>query len=294
MTTALSTQTTPAAGFGLLLVPATLAEAHEFAGMLAKSDLVPKSYQNKPGDIMIAGAMGARLGLDVFTALAGIAVVNGRPTLYGDAMLAVCQSRPDFEDIAEMVKGQGDSLEATCTVKRKGRSPYVATFTAADAKRANLWGKQGPWTAMPQRMCQMRARSFALRGAFADALAGFHAREEIEDDMMDVTATATVRVPEAAPAKVREVEPMNENARSQEDLEDDAARAKAGQAPVTPQVIDTLARSIASEFKAVGINGIKEINAKFGVAKLSEIPAEKLEEVFGELRTLERILNENT
>lgn len=205
MSNALTTNTTTASGFGLLLSPATLKEANEFAAMLAKSDLVPKAFANKPGDILIAGAMGARLGLDIFSALSGIAVVNGKPTLYGDAMLAVCQVRPDFEDIAETVKGQGDNLEASCTVKRKGRSPYTATFSAADAKRASLWGKQGPWSAMPQRMCQMRARAFALRGAFADALAGFHAREEI-DDAIDVTSTATVRVPEPTAGVVREVQ----------------------------------------------------------------------------------------
>lgn len=308
---ALSTTTSPTAGFGLLLSPATLKEAHEFAGMLAKSDLVPKGYAGKPGDILIAGAMGARLGLDVFSALAGIAVVNGRPTLYGDAMLAVCQARPDFEDLAEQVKGQGDALEAVCTVKRKGRSPYCATFSAADAKRAGLWGKTGPWSSMPQRMCQMRARAFALRGAFADALAGFHAREEIEDDLVDVTASASVRVPEAAPAKVRDVEPARDNCRSQgttsqagymtaEDrAEDEAERQAQAQAnaeppPVNHQTIDAMARRLASEFKGPAIGGIKEINAKFGVAKLSEIPAEKLGAVHDELRALERDLNEGT
>jgi hypothetical protein len=52
----------------------------------------------------------------------------------------------------------------------------------------------------------MRARAFALRGAFADALAGFHAREEMEGvEPLDVTSTATVHA-EPKPAKRRTVE----------------------------------------------------------------------------------------
>jgi len=50
-----------------------------------------------------------------------------------------------------------------------------------DAKRAGLWAKQGPWTAYPKRMMQMRARGFALRDAFPDVLKGMITAEEAQD-----------------------------------------------------------------------------------------------------------------
>jgi len=179
--------------------------ARPVAEFLSKSDLIPKGFQGAPNNILIAGAMGARLGLDLFSSLAGIAVVNGRATLWGDALLAVCQQHPQFEDYNQEVTGEGDAMQATVTVKRKGRSPVVETFSMADAKRAGLAGKQGPWSQYPKRMLALRARAFALRTAFADALAGFHAREEIEDEVVDVTASATVRA-EPKPARRRTVE----------------------------------------------------------------------------------------
>jgi hypothetical protein len=182
--------------------------AKPVADMLAKSELVPKAFQNKPNDILIAGAMGARLGLDLFSSLSGIAVVNGRATLWGDALLAVCMNHPGFEDCVEETIGKpyDDDFAAVCTVMRKGRAPKVSKFSVIEAKEANLWKKVGPWTNTPQRMLAMRARAFALRGAFADALAGFHAREEMEDaDPIDVTASATVRA-EPKPAKRRTLE----------------------------------------------------------------------------------------
>jgi hypothetical protein len=186
--------------------------AKPVADMLAKSELVPKGFQNKPNDILIAGAMGARLGLDLFSSLSGIAVVNGRATLWGDALLAVCMNHPGFEDCVEETTGKpyDDDFAAVCTVMRKGRAPKVCKFSVIEAKEANLWKKAGPWTSTPQRMLAMRARAFALRGAFADALAGFHAREEIDDEPVDVTASATVRQ-EPKPAKRRTVETSTES-----------------------------------------------------------------------------------
>lgn len=200
-TTALSVST-PAWTAGIY---GQLDAARPVAELLAKSELVPKGFQGKPMDILIAGAMGHRLGLDLFSALAGIAVVNGRPTLWGDAQLAVCQSRPDWGGMKIDETGAGESFAVVVTITRKGHSePYIGKFSMADAKRAGLAGKQGPWTQYPTRMCLLRARAFALRSAFADALAGFHAREEMDDEV-DVTSTATVRA-EPKPAKRRAIE----------------------------------------------------------------------------------------
>ncbi len=61
-----------------------------------------------------------------------------------------------------------------------------------DAKKAGLWGKAGPWSQYPKRMLQMRARSFALRDKFADALSGLIMAEEAQDytTISDVTPKA--------------------------------------------------------------------------------------------------------
>ena len=58
----------------------------------------------------------------------------------------------------------------------------------ADAKRAGLWGKSGPWTQYPDRMLLFRARGFALRDAFGDYLRGLRTVEE-QGDIIDVTPT---------------------------------------------------------------------------------------------------------
>lgn len=193
-------------------IAGALPEALAAGKVIIDSGFGPKDCKG-PASIVVAVAMGARLGLDPFTAIHGIAVVNGRPSLFGDALLAVCQNHPDWQDFEETWSGQkyNDDFTAHCTVMRKNRKPKTETFSVADAKKAGLWGKAGPWSAQPQRMMMMRARAFALRGAFGDALAGFHAREEMDDEPVDVTATATVRQ-EPRPARRRTIDTTSETA----------------------------------------------------------------------------------
>jgi hypothetical protein len=141
--------------------------------------MVPKTYQGKAADILVAVQMGAELGLKPIQALQNIAVINGKPSVYGDALLALVQAHSSFEDIKEWYDEKTNT--AFCTVKRKNQTEHTVSFSIEDAKKAGLWGKTGPWTQYPKRMMQMRARGFALRDKFADALGGLITVEEAQD-----------------------------------------------------------------------------------------------------------------
>lgn len=185
------------------LVPSSYEDAIRISKTLAASQLVPKDYQGKPENVFVAIAWGQELGLQPLQSLQNIAVINGRPAIWGDAALAICSERPDFEDIVETLTGEGEKRVATCTIKRRGRSPVVRTFSVADAKQAGLWSKSGPWQQYPERMLQLRARGFALRDAFPDAMRGFKTAEEVADiEEKDVTPQrpAVVMPKASAPA----------------------------------------------------------------------------------------------
>lgn len=162
---------------GFSLRPESLKEAMEFSKIISESSFVPKDFKGKPGDVLVAVQMGAELGLPPMQALQNIAVINGKPSIYGDAALAVVQVHPDCEYVEEFMDGD----KAVCKVKRKGHPEHVVEFKIEDAIKAGLWKKAGPWTQYPNRMLQMRARGFALRDKFADALKGLITREEAQD-----------------------------------------------------------------------------------------------------------------
>jgi hypothetical protein len=162
--------------------PTTITEAIQFSEMLASSQMVPKQYQGKPQDIMVCVQWGMELGLAPLQALQNIAVINGKPSVYGDAAMALVQASPLCEGVEEFIEGEGTTNPiAVCVAHRKGRKPVRSTFSVEDAKRAGLWGKQGPWQAYPKRMLAMRARGFALRDAFPDVLKGLITAEEAQD-----------------------------------------------------------------------------------------------------------------
>jgi hypothetical protein len=192
---------TLARGAGDALQPATtqamagfvrfdnIVEAIKFAEYIAKSDLVPQAYRNKPADIVIAMQMGMELGFSALQALQTIAVINGKPGIYGDGIPALIIGQPECEDFHEQEPEGADDKQwvATCTIRRRGKSPVVRRFSYDDAKKAGLWGKSGPWSNYPKRMLQMRARGFASRDAFPDKLKGIKTVEELRDYPDDPT-----------------------------------------------------------------------------------------------------------
>jgi hypothetical protein len=172
------------------LTPTNFAEALTFAEELSKSTMVPPAFQRNPANILVAIQWGAELGLGPLQALQNIAVINGKPSVYGDAMLALVRGSPVCEDIIERIDRQDDNRIAVCEARRKGAAPVFGRFSINDAKRAGLWDKPGPWKQYPLRMLQMRARGFALRDAFPDVLRGVISVEEAGDyprQIRDVT-----------------------------------------------------------------------------------------------------------
>lgn len=175
------------------LVPQNFAELEAFCRLIATSDLAPRDFKGKPGNVLVAVQMGAEIGLKPMQAIQNIAVINGRPAVYGDAALGLIKQHPLFVSCEEHIDGEGDARTATCTMVRKGEPPYTNTFSVLDAKRAKLFGKEGPWTQYPDRMLKMRARGFTGRDAFPDALKGLSFAEEAMDiPATDVTPAAPV------------------------------------------------------------------------------------------------------
>ncbi len=163
------------------IVPQDIDQALRLSRALAMAgDMVPRDFQNQPEKIMGAILRGQEVGLAPMQALSNIAVINGRATLWGDALPALMQKAGHHVDVE--IEGDGDNARAVATLTRgdTGKS-IVRTFSMADAKRAGLASKKGPWQDYPTRMLMHRARSWAIRDGAADALMGMQVAEEVSD-----------------------------------------------------------------------------------------------------------------
>lgn len=234
------------------IAPSSMDDLFRFAKAVAVSGLAPKGIET-PEAIFVALEMGLEVGLPMMAALQNIAVINGRPAIWGDAQLAVVRSTGELALFEEWYEEKGkrlprnpstftDETTAVCRVQRHGYEPAETAFSVADAKRANLWGKSGPWTQYPARMLKHRARSFALRDQFGDALRGLRTVEEVQDDPVatarNVTPPMFAPAPEPEPAPTPEPVPVAE---------------------ITPQAaqasdLDLKRQAIAEAFVEVGVS----------------------------------------
>lgn len=156
-------------------------ELFRFAKLVIGSGLAPASIKS-PEQAMVAIQLGLEVGLKPMQALQNIAVINGKPAIYGDAGTSLVMGSGMLVGRKEHYEGQGDDFTAICELRRKGLAdPIVGMFSIADAKKAGLLGKKGPWQDYPKRMLMWRARTYAYRDGFADCLAGMTFVEEARD-----------------------------------------------------------------------------------------------------------------
>jgi len=152
----------------------TVEQALVFAKAAIESGLCPPQFKT-PQAVLLAIQAGAEIGLGPFASLQSFAVINNRPSIFGDAGKGIL--RANGFDIEET----NDGTTARCTVTHPNQKPVTRTFTIEDAKRAQLWGKNGPWSQYPLRQMSWRAFWFAARDAAAHVLKGVAGAEEMRD-----------------------------------------------------------------------------------------------------------------
>ena len=159
------------------IVPTNIEEAFRLAKAIAASGLAPNGMK-EPEQILVAIMHGMEVGLKPMMAVQKIAVINGRPTMWGDSIPALLYSH-GFK-LKEWVDGD----TAYCTVTRPDGQATTRSFSLKDAGVAGLTNKPGPWKQYPMRMCAMRARAFAARDGAADVLSGMYVREELDGGVL--------------------------------------------------------------------------------------------------------------
>lgn len=184
-------------GNSWLVAPQNMTEVLQFAKTMSESVFVPKDMRGRPGDVIAAIQYGAELGIAPMAALQNIAVINGRPSVWGDLLEAVILNHPELKEFKKTYDAA--TKVATCRIVRHHANGVVReieeSFSWAEAEQAGLT-KKDLYKQYPKRMLAARARGFAVREAFSDVLKGLYTREEAEDIQPVDIGPATV-VPQA-------------------------------------------------------------------------------------------------
>lgn len=160
----------------------------DWAEKIARSNLLPRQYQNQPANVLLALEYGNALGISPVVAMQQIHVIEGKPTasaqlIGGLVRQAGHKLRVEFDD---------RTMTATAKIIRADDPDYefTAVWTMDRAKAANLTGK-GNWKSYPAAMLKARAITEVARDACPEALFGVsYTAEELNGDVpMRVEAT---------------------------------------------------------------------------------------------------------
>ena len=159
-----------------------LDELMKFSRMLVADGAAPKRWS--AGQVAIAIQSGLQVGLGLLGGIQQGAVINGIFSWRGQAAVALIQNsgkcKPGSLEFG--CRGEGDEGVGYARAWRVGYSaPAERTFSVNDARRAGLWGKDGPWQEYPDRQLAWRAVGFLARDVFPDVLGGFPLAEEAVD-----------------------------------------------------------------------------------------------------------------
>jgi hypothetical protein len=134
--------------------------------MIQDTEFVPRAYRGKPHEIYACVLTGKSLGLDPLTSLRQIYIVDGKPTMSAELMVALVRRA------GHSITGETSSEKAVVRGRRADNGDeHTVTFTVEDAKNAGLLDKTN-WQRYRPQMLWARAATGLCRQLFADVLAG--------------------------------------------------------------------------------------------------------------------------
>ena len=134
---------------------------------LLKSGFIPSSIKS-PEQFLAVILKGRELGLPPMYSCAHIVIIQGKPTMSAEVMLAMIFKNCPGTKIQYL-----EVTNEKCTIKasRPGGEPSTFSFSMADAKAAGLDTKEN-WRKYPRAMLRSRCISELARSLFPDCVAG--------------------------------------------------------------------------------------------------------------------------
>lgn len=176
--------------------PTNMAELQQLATAAGKTGFFGAKSSEQALLVMMSGR---DLGMSYAQSLRAFHVIEGRPTLSADGMVAACLVRRDVCESFRTIEATNE--KATVETKRVGQAAQRYTFSIDDARRAGVAGK-GTWQKYPSRMLLARARSALARDVYPDLLLGLYDPDELETVPAQPAHVDAVVVESPRPASV--------------------------------------------------------------------------------------------
>lgn len=156
------------------------------AQMMAKTNIIPATYQGKPENCFVAIEMATRMGVSPLMVMQNLYVVQGKPSWSGQAATAMLKNSPEYRNLRHVYTGTPKTDDWGCYVEAErvsdGQMVKGAEVTMATAKAEGWYNKAGSkWQTMPELMLAYRASAWFARVNSPELLMGMQTKEEVDD-----------------------------------------------------------------------------------------------------------------
>lgn len=162
----------------------TFSDNWKIATQLAKSDIIPDNYKNKPQNIIVAINIADKMNLDPFTVMQNMAIIRGKMAWSGSFARTLIERSGKFKDLELNYIGEkgkdsyGCYLSATRVSDGKKINGPEVTMALAKAEK---WTSNSKWINLSDMMLAYRCQSYFCRLHCPEAMSGIYTAEEIED-----------------------------------------------------------------------------------------------------------------
>lgn len=188
------------------LEPATWMAMKDQAQLLVKSGFLPVSI-NTPEKALAVALAGRELGIGMMESFRSINIIQGKPTISPQLMLALANRTKELENIEITASDE----KCVVSIKRKGRSVVTSEFGVKEASELGLMTKDN-YKKQKKTMFQWRALAANLRVTFPDVVLGLYTPEELgaevrvtENEHMEIIETKAVESNHLTPSEQKEL-----------------------------------------------------------------------------------------
>lgn len=164
--------------------------ACRMADALARSTIVPRSYQGSPSNCLIAIEMASRINTSPMMVMQNLYIINGNPAWSSQWIIAMINNSKRYKTELKFDMEYDDAgRPLSCRAWAEDYNGNKVTGPLITMEMANKegWTKKNgsKWTNMPEVMIRYRAASFFGRINCPDMIMGIYSQEEVVDAFGD-------------------------------------------------------------------------------------------------------------
>lgn len=153
------------------------------AGMFAKSDMVPKRYQNNIGNCVIAIEMANRMNANILMVMQNLDVIQGKPGWSSVFLIATLNSSGKFSPLRYEEDDQEGGRTRAWAIDKINNEKVFGAWVSMNMAKAEGWIDKAAskWKTMPEVMRRYRAASFFTKQFAPEVSMGLQTIEEVVD-----------------------------------------------------------------------------------------------------------------